>query len=310
MLLLMNNLPKWLPGIAGIVVLVLLAVGGYLFYHVSIELKSARSDLASTTSSLNANLQREQDALTSEEAKAAQLYAELTQQQQQNATLGTQFGNLSTTVNELSKLATIDPQLLAKYSKVYFLNENYVPASLTNIDPQYVYGTNTLQFETEALPFLTALISSARASGVDLSVISAYRSFGTQAMLKSSYKETFGTGSANSFSADQGYSEHQLGTAVDFTTQSVGDTFSGFDKTPAYAWLTANAYQYGFELSYPPGNAYYIYEPWHWRFVGVKLATMLHVEHENFYDVDQRTINMYLIALFDPIQSTSTAPTN
>ena len=303
----MNPPQKWLLPASGILVLVLLAAGGFGYYHYSSELKNARQNLASTTQSLSTNLKQKEDALATEEAKTVQLTAELTQQQQLNESYGTQVGDLSSTVSDLSKLASIDPQLLAKYSKVYFLNENYTPASLSNIDPQYVYGTNTLQFESQALPFLTALVSAARADGNDISVISAYRSFGTQAMLKSSYKETFGAGTANSFSADQGYSEHQLGTAVDFTTQTVGDTFSGFDKTPAYAWLTANAYQYGFELSYPEGNSYYIYEPWHWRFVGVKLATMLHAENEEFYNVDQRTINTYLIALFDPIQATSTS---
>jgi D-alanyl-D-alanine carboxypeptidase len=306
----MNTLPKWLLAASGILILVLLVTICFGYYHYSSELKYAQANLASTTESSAYSLKQEQDALTSEEAKDAQLTAELTEQKQVNASYGQQVGDLSTTVGDLSKLASIDPQLLAKYSKIYFLNENYVPAKLSNIDPQYVYGTNTLQFESDALPFLTQMIDAARAAGNDLSVISAYRSFGTQAMLKSSYKETFGAGTANSFSADQGYSEHQLGTAVDFTTQTVGDTFTGFNKTSAYAWLTANAYQYGFELSYPEGNTYYEYEPWHWRFVGVKLATMLHAENENFYDVDQRTINVYLIALFDPIVSTSTSSTN
>ena len=104
---------------------------------------------------------------------------------------------------------------------------------------------------------------------------------------------------ANQFSADQGYSEHQLGTAVDLITTGTDGVLAGFDKKPAYAWMTANAYRYGFILSYPPDNTYYIFEPWHWRFVGVKLATDLHNQGIYFYQMDQRTIDTYLADFFD-----------
>ena len=117
--------------------------------------------------------------------------------------------------------------------------------------------------------------------------------------MKSTYKFTYGSGTANAFSADQGYSEHQLGTTVDFTTEAIGGAFAGFDKTSAYTWLNENAYRYGFVLSYPKNNTYYVFEPWHWRFVGVALATRLHSENRNFYDLDQREIDQYLISLFD-----------
>ena len=109
---------------------------------------------------------------------------------------------------------------------------------------------------------------------------------------------SYGSG-ANSFSADQGYSEHQLGTAIDFTTLELGSDFSSFEKTDAYKWLLDNAYEYGFILSYPKDNTYYQFEPWHWRFVGKSLANTLHQENKNFYDVDQRTIDSYLISIFD-----------
>ena len=295
----MNTFRSWAPWIIIFIFVVGGGFGGYRYYTLAKELQATKSDLASTTVSYAQQSQQQSDSLTNEESKNAQLEAQLTEQ---SNSYGTQLNSLSTTVSSLSKLASIDPELLEKYSKVFFLSDNYVPAKLSNIDPSYVYGTKTLQFESDALPFLTAMIDASRASGADLSVISAYRSFGTQALLKSSYAVTYGKGTANAFSADQGYSEHQLGTAVDLTTNTVKDSFVGFEKTPANTWLTANAYKYGFILSYPSGNGYYVYEPWHWRFVGVKLATMLHAENESFYTLDQRTINAYLISLFDPIQ--------
>jgi hypothetical protein len=119
-----------------------------------------------------------------------------------------------------------------------------------------------------------------------------------QASLKSAYTTSYGSG-ANKFSADQGYSEHQLGTTLDFNTTKRSSVLSGFDKTPEYKWLTENAYKYGFVISYPKENKYYIYEPWHWRFVGISLATRIHDDNTYLYALDQRDIDTYLINLFD-----------
>ena len=225
--------------------------------------------------------------------------------QQQNvgaiqAQLQNQVGSLSGTLSTIQKLSQIDPQLLEKYSKVFFLNENYVPARLSEIPLAIQYSDlKQLLYQGDALPHLEAMIASASSSGTLFYVDSAYRSFDEQKALKGSYKMTYGAGTANSFSADQGYSEHQLGTAVDLIAPHQDGVLDGFDKTPAYQWLLQNAYRYGFILSYPKGNGYYVYEPWHWRFVGIKLATDLHNMNKNFYDLDQRTIDTYLVNIFD-----------
>lgn len=207
--------------------------------------------------------------------------------------------DLSTTIDTLETLTQTDPELLKKYSKIYFLNENYSPGGLVEIDRPYLatQATNT-KFLARAYPYLEKLLKAAKDDGVSLLVASAYRSFGTQAALKSGYTVTYGSG-ANKFSADQGYSEHQLGTTLDFTSSKLGANFSTFAKDPGYQWLLRNAYRYGFVLSYPEGNAYYVFEPWHWRFVGVALATYLHNEGKNYYDLDQRVIDDYLIKLFE-----------
>jgi LAS superfamily LD-carboxypeptidase LdcB len=209
-------------------------------------------------------------------------------------------GSISGVVGTLQKLSQIDPQLLKKYSRVYFLNENYTPAHLVIIPTEYTYSSlRSEQFLTEAWPALKNLLDEAKTQGVVLYTKSGYRSFNEQKILKSSYTVTYGAGTANAFSADQGYSEHQLGTTLDFITSGLGGQLNGFDKTEAYTWLTNNAYRFGFTLSYPKGNKYYIYEPWHWRYVGVKLATYLHDNKLNFYDADQRDIDKYTINMFD-----------
>lgn len=211
-----------------------------------------------------------------------------------------QIQSISSTVGTLDKLSKTDKELLKKYSKVYFLNENYVPATLTQVDEEYAFSDNgNFLIHAQVWPYLKKLLDAARADGIELLVASAFRSFDTQASLKSEYKVIYGAGTANQFSADQGYSEHQLGTSVDFTTLAVGGMFSKFKSDPAYPWLKDNAHKYGFVLSYPEGNTYYKFEPWHWRFVGVSLAEFLHRENKYFYDLDQREIDAYLIKLFE-----------
>ncbi|HEY1037040.1 MAG TPA: M15 family metallopeptidase [Candidatus Paceibacterota bacterium] len=220
--------------------------------------------------------------------------------QNRNEVVAEQIGRVSGTVGSLDKLSKTDPQLLQKYSKVYFLNEHYTPSALETVPAEFSYNKNTkYQVHAKMYPYLNSMLNDAKTTGLSLQVISAFRSYGTQAALKSSYKVTYGAGTANQFSADQGYSEHQLGTTLDFTTPTVGASYEGFDATPEFAWLTANAYKYGFVLSYPKNNKYYMYEPWHWRYVGKDLALKLHTEGKYFYDLEQRVIDNYLLLIFE-----------
>ncbi len=279
-------------GVSLLMLAVLTGIGGYQYYTLSKAHEETQSALTRATTT-NAELASEQ----------ARLKAELEAEQARNGSFSSQIQSIAQTVGVLDKLARTDEELLAKYSKVYFLNENYAPAMLASIATTSRYSaTKQISLHAQVAPFLEALIADAQADGVDIRVLSGYRSFDEQAQLKSGYKVTYGKG-ANAFSADQGYSEHQLGTTVDFTTQSLKGTLAGFDKTPAYAWLTKHAHEYGFVLSYPKGNAYYIYEPWHWRFVGVKLATRLAQDDAYFYNLDQREIDAYLEHLFDSLRN-------
>ncbi len=224
----------------------------------------------------------------------------LQNEKQVNLNFQDQIQSIVGTVNVLEKLSKTDTELLKKYSKVYFLNENYIPEKLVQIDNKYLLEkTRILQIHQSVYPRLTLMLDGAEQEGVVIQIASAYRSFSEQAGIKSAYKVTYGAGTANKFSADQGYSEHQLGTTLDFTTPKIGALLSGFDKTSAYSWLLANAYKYGFVMSYPKENTYYIFEPWHWRFVGITLATKLHNENTYFYALDQRDINQFLVNIFD-----------
>ena len=226
-----------------------------------------------------------------------ELLAFWTEEKERNDAIEFQISDIVGTVGDLTKLSKIDPELLKKYSKIYFLNENYEPKNLTKINKEYLFDPEKpLEIQSQVEPFLNRLMRAAEEAGLDLKITSAYRSFDTQESLKSNYKVTYGSG-ANQFSADQGYSEHQLGTTIDFVTGSA--TFNGFEKTEAYNWLKANAYKYGFIISYPEENNYYQFEPWHWRFVGTKLAKKVKEDNRYFYSLPQRTIDEFLIHLFD-----------
>lgn len=259
---------------------------------LEIELTNTKQDFASTTEKLGADIEAFRNLLVTTQGEKVNAEQEALKQQQA-------LDAMSNTLGLYQKLASTDREILAKYSKVYFLNELYTPKLSITIPTTY-----TLEPEKEKMisadvwPFLKKMLDDAQTASVDLKIISAFRSFDTQSTLKSGYKVTFGSG-ASTFSADQGYSEHQLGTTVDFTTTKLGLDNTKFEKTPGYVWLTENAYKYGFILSYPKGNIYYIFEPWHWRFVGKGLAQRLHDEGKNFYDLSQRDINEYLLTLFN-----------
>jgi LAS superfamily LD-carboxypeptidase LdcB len=286
----MKDLTLSRPAAASIALLfiVLLGVGAYGGYRYKQFEASSSSAIAKLTS-----------ALAEASSTNADLNAALISEQNRNNDFESQIDKLTGSVGTLTKIANTDPQLLAKYSKIYFLNENYIPSSLSDIpEKDTADESRTYEFLTPVLPHLKDLLDDARDDDVDLLVASSYRSFADQATLKGEYVTTYGSG-ANTFSAEQGYSEHELGTTVDFTTKALGGGLDGFDGTPAYAWLTDNAYKYGFILSYPKGNVFYQYEPWHWRYVGVDLAKRLHKDDENFYDLDQRTIDDYLADFFD-----------
>ena len=281
---------------AVLIIIIVLAV------FITRELSNNKS-----TSELRNNL----DKLTLELSEKENVISALTEEKETlEEELGTTIEELEEKDDELDelenktediiKLISTDEELLQKYSKVFFLNEHYQPREITQLDQKWwVNDQKLIDVNADIKNHLEDLLEDAEDDGIDLRVLSGYRSFDTQASLKYNYLVTYGSG-ANTFSADQGYSEHQLGTTVDFTTPELGASLTtAFDQTEAFDWLDNNAHKYGFVMSYPKGNAYYQYEPWHWRFVSEDLADELRDREIGFYDMDQREINVYLQDFFD-----------
>lgn len=303
----MHCTPSFLYALLGLSIL--LAVGSLAYRNFRLEeersrleteLSTMREEYASTSVHLLADIDTLGQLLATTTKERDNLEENLEEEQILIDLMRSQVESVVGAVDTLKKINGIDRELLQKYSRVYFLNENYVPKDVVVIPDDYAYEPeNKKPILDEVWPFLKQLIDDAAKEGIDLRVISGYRSFGTQGLLKSTYIVSYGNRYASQFSADQGYSEHQLGSTVDFTTLELGANFTAFGKTEAYRWLTDHAYEYGFVASYPKTNTYYIFEPWHWRFVGKKLAQELYANNKYFYDIPQRDIDTYIGFLFD-----------
>lgn len=136
------------------------------------------------------------------------------------------------------------------------------------------------KIDKDIWPYLKAMMDAARADGVDIGIISAWRDYGTQVTLYEAqikkwldkgYSQADAEKEAASRVAVPGTSEHHTGLAVDFNT-----TQQSFENTKAFKWLKENAENYGFIMRYEKEKmditGGIIYEPWHWRFVGINIA--------------------------------------
>lgn len=126
----------------------------------------------------------------------------------------------------------------------------------------------------ETLSAFEKMKSAAKKDGLTLYIASGFRSYARQKTIYNNYVLRDGKEEADTYSARAGYSEHQTGLAFDLNNVS-----SSFDNTKEAKWLSSNCYKYGFILRYPKGKENetgYIYESWHFRYVGEELAKKLY----------------------------------
>ncbi len=142
------------------------------------------------------------------------------------------------------------------------------------------WGTNgTQQLRRPAALQYKKMVAAAKAEGITLVAQSGYRSYGVQASVYNSWVKRLGVTQANLQSAKPGYSEHQTGWSMDIAGTSGCTIAQCFAHTPEGEWLNSNAWKYGFHLRYPrnkKSTTGYMFEPWHYRFVGLALAKELH----------------------------------
>lgn len=179
-----------------------------------------------------------------------------------------------TEMDEITNYDEVDA-LVNKYHK---LPSNYEAKDLVTLSK--TYSSRGHKIKKAASEPLMKMIDAARADGLNLLVISGYRTESTQRGLFNNSVKRHGMDHALIYSAKPGYSEHQLGLAVDLNS-----TEESFDQTKEYKWLKANSYKYGFIERYPKGKEFitgYGYEPWHYRYLGVDLATKVYTENVTY----------------------------
>ncbi len=178
--------------------------------------------------------------------------------------------------------------LLTLVTLTYGLSRDYEPQDLVSINDYFGVDV-TLgypnQIRAVAIEPLVAMVTDMQTAGLKPQLISGYRSYYSQSVAFSKWLE-LNPDSATIVSAPPGHSEHQLGTAVDFGSPELADVVGQpdiefhtyFFKTSEGLWLLENAHRYGFTLSYTR-EAFeltgFYYEPWHYRYVGVEMATQL-----------------------------------
>lgn len=170
--------------------------------------------------------------------------------------------------------------ILVLCNKYHKLKSNYVP----NLVSLSGYGGGGMQ--KEAAEYFKKMVNAAKDDGMKLYNVSGYRSYNTQNNLYNNYVKRDGVAKADTYSARAGSSEHQTGLATDINTAS---SSAHFENTKEYAWLIKNSYKYGFILRYPLGKTFitgYKYEPWHFRYVGIKVAKEIYeldITYEEYY---------------------------
>lgn len=140
------------------------------------------------------------------------------------------------------------------------------------------------QLEAEAAMQYRSMAAAAQADGITLTLVSGYQDANTrQAAYEArvqSYRDKHKSEEeaarlAATIQPQANANEHGTGYAADILSADYADFDTGFADTRAYEWLTAYAAEYGFILRYPQERQAatgIVYEPWHWRYVGVENA--------------------------------------
>lgn len=167
-------------------------------------------------------------------------------------------------------------------NKYNYLDKNYVPNNLENINTKYA-NTN-MKLVKEARIAFEEMSEAASLENLNIIAMSTYRSYSYQDTLYNRYVAQDGKELADTYSARPGHSEHQTGLAVDVYNKTT--SYTEFENTQEFLWMQENAYKYGFILRYPKDKTYitgYQYESWHYRYVGIEIAAYIQ-KHNITYD--------------------------
>ncbi|MDO4467841.1 MAG: M15 family metallopeptidase [Bacillota bacterium] len=173
-----------------------------------------------------------------------------------------------------------NPALLL--NKFNALPEGYKPDDLVDIKYACTQGVDyscttmeEVQLRKVAAKAYEEWVEAAEEEGIDIVAIAAYRTYEYQRDLYNYYEQAEGKAYADAYYARPGQSEHNSGLAVDITFN--GYNFNEIENYEGYDWILNNAHKFGWILRYPEEKVditRYGYESWHFRYVGVDVATL------------------------------------
>ncbi|MEJ9279616.1 M15 family metallopeptidase [Ureibacillus thermosphaericus] len=230
---------------------------------------------------------------TEDQAISEEKENELKEEKEDSEALQDELENSSELQDE-GKVAEEEPQQKQQQQqpedKKYKENNGYIEGQTLPSEPTYIKGVLIANKKyplpkdyapgenVEARAAFELMAQEAKTLGFELVAFSTYRSYEYQELLYNKYVERDGKENADRYSARPGYSEHQTGLAFDIGEKGREDLWltEAFGQSEAGKWLAENAHRYGFILRYPKGKEHitgYMYESWHFRYLGVELAT-------------------------------------
>lgn len=174
-------------------------------------------------------------------------------------------------------------------NKYYALDADYVPPDLVSVP-----HSGNQQLRQEACDAYLAMYDAClEETGQGLYLVSGYRDYNLQAYLFQRSTNLRGIEFSVRKNAVAGRSEHQLGLALDITPEGVYEILDEFGETRTGMWVNEHCHEFGFVRRFQYEYRYitgYDQEAWHYRYLGVELATYLHdndMTLEEYYGVPQ-----------------------
>lgn len=171
-----------------------------------------------------------------------------------------------------------EPMIVNKFNA---LKEDFKPENLIEIDPLYAY--DNVSIDESVLESFINLCDRAKSAGYTLVASLGYRSYDDQYDSYYTYKSYNGVRLADENVAHAGHSEHQTGYAIEI--EPYDKIVKDIENNEEHKWLINNAHKYGFILRYPEGKediTGFNYEPWHFRYVGIDVASRIKKEKITF----------------------------
>ena len=191
-----------------------------------------------------------------------------------------------------SQTSSVDYSYTASIPETYDGDWNLILVNSNNLLPaDFNVKTDKIGkwlMDERIVDIVEQMFADAKADGVDLMICSSYRTVERQTTLfENQIQEFLNEG----YSAEQARieaakwvavprtSEHHTGLALDIVTPTYQMLDFGFADTAAFKWLSTHCTEYGFILRYPKDKTDItgiVYEPWHYRYVGVEAAKYIH----------------------------------